>query len=214
MSKKVVIVDYQLGNLFSVKQACEHLEQDTIISSNPTDVLNAHYVILPGVGAFADAMHNLKQLKLDEAIVQFVQKGNPFMGICLGQQLVLNYSEEFEDAKGLGLIEGSVKKIPLQQIDGVNFKVPQIQWNKIKPLSTAWDNTPLTSCSPNDFYYFVHSYYTNVTNPNHVLATTQYGNLTYCSSIKKDNIFTTQFHPEKSGLLGLNIYKNWFNQNK
>ena len=214
MSKKVVIIDYQLGNLFSVQQACSHIGYPAIISTDAADIKEADYAILPGVGAFADAMNNLKNTGLDVAIKDYVAEGKPIMGVCLGQQLMLTKSEEFEDAYGLGFIEGSVKKIPVQQIDGQLYKVPQIQWNTIaQPTQANWQNSPLANCKTGNYFYFVHSYYTDVQNADAVLATTQYGNLNYCSAIQHKNIFTTQFHPEKSGEFGLEIYKNWFNQN-
>lgn len=210
MSKNIVIIDYQLGNLFSVHQACSFLGYEALISSDAEDLKNADYAILPGVGAFADAMNNLKKLGLDTAIKNYVYSGKPIMGICLGQQLMLSKSEEFENVEGLGLIDGVVKKIPLQTIENENFKVPQIQWNTIiKPIEKGWENTPLKTCKSGDYFYFVHSYYTQLSNKEEVLATTNYGNLNYCSAIHKDNIFTTQFHPEKSGEFGVEIYKNW-----
>ena len=210
MSKKIVIIDYQLGNLFSVHQACSFLGYEALISSNAADLQNADYAILPGVGAFADAMNNLKKMELDIAIKNYVHSGKPIMGICLGQQLMLSRSEEFENVEGLGLIEGVVKKIPLQVIENQNFKVPQIQWNTIiKPIEKGWENTPLKTCRSGDYFYFVHSYYTQLYNKEEILATTNYGNLNYCSAIHKNNIFTTQFHPEKSGEFGVEIYKNW-----
>lgn len=215
MTKKVVIIDYQLGNLFSVKQACNYLGYDAIISRNPKDLLKADYAILPGVGAFADAMENLATYGLDDAIKEYIKKGKAFMGICLGQQLVLTGSEEFENAKGLDLIQGVVKKIPLQTIGDMKYKVPQIQWNTLKqPPGKNWEKTPLNNCKTDDYFYFVHSYYTEVENKEAILSTTKYGNLEYCSAIQFENIFTTQFHPEKSGEFGVEIYKNWFNQNK
>ncbi|MBP6432920.1 MAG: imidazole glycerol phosphate synthase subunit HisH [Ferruginibacter sp.] len=215
MSKKVVIIDYQLGNLFSVQQACTFLGYPAIISTQAKDIQEADYAILPGVGAFADAMSNLKTFGLDTAIKEYVATGKPFMGICLGQQLMLTKSEEFEDAYGLGFIEGSVKKFPVQHINEQDYKVPQIQWNTIaQPANANWASSPLANCKTGDYFYFVHSYYTDVQNPAAVLATTKYGNLEYCSAIQHNNIFTTQFHPEKSGEFGLEIYKNWFNQNK
>jgi glutamine amidotransferase len=215
MSYKVVIIDYQLGNLFSVKQACEYLGYDALISSKPEDLMKADYAILPGVGAFADAMKNLNEFGLSDAIKQYVQSGKSFMGVCLGQQLLLTGSQEFENTQGLGLIAGSVKKIPMQRIEDRLYKVPQIQWNTIvEPTENKWNNTPLLDCKNGDYVYFVHSFYTDIEDKKDVLAYTNYGSLKYCSSVLNSNIFTTQFHPEKSGLFGLNIYKNWFNLNK
>jgi imidazole glycerol-phosphate synthase subunit HisH len=211
MQKKVVIIDYQLGNLFSVKQACEHLGFTAVISSLPEDVLNADYAILPGVGAFSDAMHNLNTFGLTEGIQQYVKSGKPLMGVCLGLQLLLNESEEFGTTKGLGIIPGIVKKFQVQQVNGYVHKVPQIQWNTIdEAVAGKWDKTPLQCCKPGDFMYFVHSFYAKPADEKYVLSQTKYGNISYCSSVLHNNVFATQFHPEKSGLYGVNIYKEWF----
>lgn len=210
MSKKIVIIDYQLGNLFSVKQACEYLGHSATISTKPEDVLAADYAILPGVGAFADAMDNLNQFGLTDAIHEFVKKGKPLMGVCLGLQLLLDTSDEFGTTKGLNLLKGSVKKFPVQVIEGHSYKVPQIQWNTIQePGGDKWQNTPLQCCKSGDFVYFVHSFYAEPEEKKYVLSTTSYGELEYCSSVIKDNVFATQFHPEKSGVYGVNIYKEW-----
>lgn len=215
MKHKVAIIDYQLGNLFSVKQACEHLGYDAVISSDKNVLLDADYAILPGVGAFADAMENLDKLGLAEGICEYINMGKPFMGVCLGLQLLLSHSEEFGDTKGLSLIPGKVKKFPVQEINDTAFKVPQIQWNIIQPpAEEKWTNTPLQCCKPGDYMYFVHSFYAVPDNKAHVLSTTKYGDLEYCSSVIHNNIFATQFHPEKSGLYGINIYKEWFQLNK
>ena len=147
MNKKVVIIDYQLGNLFSVKQACGYLGYDATISTRPEDLLGADYVILPGVGAFADAMNNLNTTGLTAAIHEYVQAGKPFMGVCLGLQLLLDDSEEFGNTPGLGLIPGNVKKFNVQQLNSHVHKVPQIQWNTIEEASTGkWNSTPLQCC--------------------------------------------------------------------
>jgi glutamine amidotransferase len=213
MPKKVVIIDYQLGNLFSVKQACEYLGYHTEISSDPIQLLEADYAILPGVGAFNDAMKNMSELGLTEAILEYVNLGKPLMGVCLGLQLLLTGSEEFINTQGLNLIPGKVKKFSPQTIDGNVFKVPQIQWNTInEPIKDCWNNTPLHVCKNNDFMYFVHSYYAVLDDQRYILAQTTYGNETYCSSVLKNNIFAIQFHPEKSSLYGINIYKAWFEQ--
>lgn len=215
MSKKVVIIDYQLGNLFSVKQACEHLGYDASITTEPVELLEADYAILPGVGAFADAMKNLDSTGLTAAIKQYVQAGKPFMGVCLGLQLLLEESEEFGNTPGLGLIPGKVCKFKVQQVEGSVHKVPQIQWNKIlEGQPGKWAGTPLQCCKPGDFMYFVHSYYAQPADQKFVLSATTYGTITYCSSVLHQNLFATQFHPEKSGLYGVNIYREWFNLNR
>ncbi|MCC7402042.1 MAG: imidazole glycerol phosphate synthase subunit HisH [Chitinophagaceae bacterium] len=213
MNSKVVIIDYQLGNLFSVKQACEYLGYDAIISSNPEELLAADYAILPGVGAFNDSMKNLESFGLVKAIHQYINSGKPFMGVCLGLQLLLTESEEFGSTKGLNIIPGIVKKFP----PDINheFKVPQIQWNQIfEPSDGKWQNTALCVCKPGDYMYFVHSFYAQPDSEDYVLAKTTYGGTSYCSSVQRANVFATQFHPEKSGLHGVEIYKQWFDQNK
>ena len=214
MGKNVVIIDYQLGNLFSVQQACEYLGHKAIVSHAPEVLLKADYVILPGVGAFKDAMDNLKKFGLYDAILEYVRSGKPFMGVCLGLQLLLTESEEFGTTQGLNLIPGKVKKFRTQQeFNSEVLKVPQIQWNTISvPENKNWKNSPLDKCQPGDFMYFVHSYYAAPESEEHVLSKTNYGNLQYCSSVLKDNVFATQFHPEKSGLHGVAIYQEWFNQ--
>lgn len=208
MPKKVVIIDYQLGNLFSVQQACGHLGHTAIISSNPEDLMQADYAILPGVGAFGDAMNNLHSFGLDDAIKDYVETGKPFMGVCLGLQLLLSESDEFGSTRGLDIIPGTVKKFETR-CDG--YKVPQIQWNTIvQPEASRWRYTPLQCCKDGDFMYFVHSFYAAPADKKYVLSLTTYGDNAYCSAVIKDNVFATQFHPEKSGLYGVNIYKEWF----
>lgn len=209
MIKKVVIVDYQLGNLFSVLQACKTIGINAVISSDLKEIDSASAIILPGVGAFPEAMSNLNKLDLGHTIIKSVENGKPIFGICLGQQLLLTESEEFENCKGLNLIEGNIKKIP-SLINNNQVKVPQIGWNQIlKPENLSWDKTPLQDLKNKDFMYFVHSYYTEVLNHNTIGAITNYCELIYTSAIIKDNIFSTQFHPEKSGEKGLTIYRNW-----
>lgn len=209
---KITIVDYQLGNLFSVKHACEKMDCIPRISSSPEDILNSDGIILPGVGAFKAAMTNLTGNGLDQALIEYIKLGKPLMGVCLGMQLLFEYSEEFGYCQGLGVIPGMVSKFNIDISQ--NIKVPQIAWNTIKSPDnlTTWDDTPLVGVEQNEFMYFVHSFYAKPTNSAHILAKTTYHNTTYCSAVKSGNVFATQFHPEKSGSRGLLIYKNWFNQ--
>ena len=212
MSKKVVIVDYQLGNLFSVQQACLHLGYDAVVTSDPSVLMDADYAILPGVGAFGDAMSNMHKLDLVEPLKDFIASGKPFMGVCLGLQLLFTESEEFGSTKGMNLIEGVVKKFSPKNTEGGTLKVPQIAWNQIHAVShNDWAKTPLRICKEGDFMYFVHSYYVQPDSKDVVLSSTEYGGYPYCSSIIKDNIFACQFHPEKSSSEGVNIYANWIN---
>lgn len=208
MSKKVVIIDYQLGNLFSVKQACDIVGISAIISSDKNDILNADALILPGVGAFIEAMHNLTKLELDTVIKEKVRNGTPIFGICLGQQLLFTESEEFGSGSGLDLIPGTIKRFP-ENFEGRLIKVPHIAWNTIYKSGQNWESTALNEICNNEFMYFIHSYFVKPDNDSVVLTLTNYDGIEFCSSIQHKNIFATQFHPEKSSDKGVSIYKNW-----
>ncbi|MFD3394328.1 imidazole glycerol phosphate synthase subunit HisH [Aquirufa sp. OSTEICH-129V] len=208
-NKTICIVDYKLGNLFSVKQALENIGLHIIISSNPEEIKNSDALVLPGVGSFKDAMNNLDQLGLIDPIKSAINEGKPFLGICLGLQLLFSSSEEFGECTGLDIIKGKVKKFPNQTIDEIVYKVPQIAWNQIyEGKSLTWKKTPLGSTENAEYMYFVHSYYVQP-EENVGLTYTTYGSCEYVSSILKENIFACQFHPEKSGEKGLEIYKRW-----
>lgn len=208
IKKKVIIIDYQLGNLFSVKQACDTIGIDAKISSDKEDVLNAEALILPGVGAFIEAMNNLKKFGLDVAIQEKVKNGTPIFGICLGQQLLFTESEEFGAGKGLDLISGVIKRFP-EKLEDRMIKVPHIAWNTIYKSKQDWTHSSLSELENNDFMYFIHSYYVKPANEDCILTKTNYDGVEFCSSILKNNIFATQFHPEKSANKGISIYKNW-----
>ena len=207
-TKKVVIIDYQLGNLFSVKQACDTVGMNASISSDKNDVLNADAIILPGVGAFIEAMNNLKKFGLDTAIKDKVNNNTPLFGICLGQQLLFTESEEFGAGNGLDLISGVIKKFP-EKYEERKIKVPHIAWNTIYKSNMDWDTTALSLLQENDFMYFIHSYYVKPSDETCILTKTNYDGIEFCSSILQNNIFATQFHPEKSADRGVSIYKNW-----
>jgi glutamine amidotransferase len=211
MGKQVAIIDYQLGNMFSVQQACEYLGYSASITTDKNEILNADYAILPGVGAFGDAMQNLHSLDLVSVIKDYIAAGKPFMGVCLGLQLLFTESDEFGNFKGLNIIEGVVQKFPDKNKRNEKLKVPQIEWNQIYELNDkGWQNTPLQNCQNGDYMYFVHSFFVLPQQKNVVLTTTEYGDLKYCSSIQAKNVFACQFHPEKSGEHGVDIYKTWF----
>lgn len=216
MSKKVVIIDYKLGNLFSVNQALINVGLDVVITSDKNVILNADALVLPGVGAFQDAINNLKQLELLDVLRQkVVTEKKPMLGICLGLQLLFTSSEEFGDSQGLDFVSGSVKRFKNTDNQGNKIRVPQIAWNTIEEnLQDRWKGTPLDGIETGVDMYFVHSYYVEPQNKDIVLSTTDYGGLEYCSSILQDNIFACQFHPEKSGKEGLKIYKKWSEINK
>ncbi len=213
--KKVIIVDYKLGNLFSVNQALINIGLDVKISFNPADIEQADALVLPGVGAFKDAMQNLTNLDLKEPIKKFIKSGKPFLGICLGLQLLFTESEEFGSSEGLDVISGKVKRFANRTNSGELQKVPQISWNSISKASkTGWQNTPLMHLDDEEDVYFVHSFYVDPADEKIVLSKTTYGDLTYVSSILKGNIFACQFHPEKSAEEGLKIYRTWAELNK
>ncbi len=206
MDNDVAIIDFKLGNLHSVDSACKFVGLNSMITNDKHEIMNAKSAILPGVGAFGEAMDNLKSLNLDKVIHDFVSTGRPFLGICLGLQLLFDESEEFGTNRGLGIIKGKVKKFNVYKDKNYKYNVPQIGWNTIKK-NKSWEGSLLEFNNENDQMYFVHSYYVVPDNNKYVLSSSKYGNTSYCSSILKDNIFACQFHPEKSGKKGLNIYK-------
>lgn len=208
MSKKVIIIDYKLGNLFSVEQACKVVGINSLLSSCKDEILGADGLILPGVGAFNEAMKNIKDLGLEEIIKSKVENGTPLFGICLGLQLLFTKSEEFGEGYGLNLIPGVIKKFSYDS-KNEKLKVPHISWNKIYNSNRNWENTPLSGINQNEYMYFVHSFYVNPLDLNCVLTKTNYGGIEFCSSIYHENIFATQFHPEKSASEGLSLYKKW-----
>jgi glutamine amidotransferase len=206
---KVAIIDYEMGNLFSVQRACDWAGLAGVITSDPVEVRNADAVILPGVGAFPTAMEALDRNGLSDAIRAFVGGGRPLVGICLGIQLLMSESSEFGSHAGLGIVPGRVVSFEPVLGSAEPAKVPQMQWNRIQePKSQAWGGTLLEGLSDREFMYFVHSYYVLPSDPSTVLATSRYADIEFCSAIQKDNIFACQFHPERSGRAGLHIYRN------
>ena len=201
---KVAIIDYEMCNLFSVNHACLKAGIEPIITRDPAIIEAADAIILPGVGAFGDAMDNLRKFNLIPVLEQAAAT-KPFMGICLGLQLLFSASSEFGEHEGLHFVEGHVAKFPTE-IAGRKIKVPQVGWNKISfdPAEPIFEGVP-----DNSFFYFVHSYYVTPMVASEVLAATDYEGINYCSAVKKGNIIAFQFHPEKSSDLGLAIYKNW-----
>lgn len=207
--KKILIIDYKLGNLFSVNQALTNIGLNISITSDANEIESADAIVLPGVGAFGDAMNNLNSLSLINPINKFVDSGKPFLGICLGLQLLFSESEEFGLSKGLGLVKGRVKRFNNINKEGETRKVPQIAWNQIHKIEgKSWENTPLNTIKEGEFMYFVHSFYVDPEEPVGLSLTNYDGNI-YVSSIQKNNLFACQFHPEKSAAEGLKIYNNW-----
>ncbi len=206
----VVIVDYGMGNIKSVQRGVERTGATAVLSFDPDEIINADRVILPGVGAFEDGMKGLKQSGLDDAICQFCNKGNPLLGICLGMQMLLQQSEEFGIHRGLGLIDGEVKKIPQTEDGAFKRKIPHIGWGALKrPQQQLWNSSCLKEIEEGEFFYFVHSFMAVPTNPENRLAHCIYEGLSVTAAIQKENITGVQFHPEKSGEAGLKILKQF-----
>ena len=204
-----VIVDFGLGNLYSVKHACEHVGIQATISHSKVVIERADAIILPGIGAFGDAISSLTKRGLVTVLRDAALSGRPMIGICLGMQLLMTESQEFGRHPGLGLVEGQVVRFTDPVEGNAKLKVPQVGWNRIlEDGSLKWADTPLAGLRSGEFMYFVHSYYVQPKDSGVVLATTRYGNVEFCSSLMAKNIFATQFHPERSGRYGLQIYGN------
>lgn len=207
---QVVIVDYGLGNIKSVQRGLEHANSQSVLSADPDAIVSADRLVLPGVGAFKNGMDGLKQAGVIDAIVAFVNSGKPLLGICLGMQMLLDSSEEHGNHQGLGLIPGSVVPIP-KAIDcegGMRErKIPHIGWSALRHTTenNDWNNSILENQKEGEFFYFVHSYMAVPNSLNHLLAECDYEGLRIAAAIQKDNVTGLQFHPEKSGELGLKI---------
>ncbi len=197
----VAIIDYDAGNIRSVEKAVRYLGKEAVVTSDPEKILAADRVILPGVGAFGDAMKRLHAMGLVEVIRQVAERGTPFLGICLGLQLLFEKSEESPGVAGLGLLRGEILRLP--ELPGL--KVPHIGWNSLKYPNPG----RLFRGIPEDSYvYFVHSYYLKAQDEGIVTATTEYGTLVH-ASVESGNLFACQFHPEKSSETGLTILENF-----
>jgi imidazole glycerol-phosphate synthase subunit HisH len=205
----VAVVDYGMGNLRSVSQAVLHVAagsgQDVIVTARPEEVDAAERVVLPGQGAMRDCMRELNDSGLKEAVLR-AAANKPMLGVCVGMQMLLEHSEE-QDTPGLGLIPGEVRRFRLEgrlQPDGSRFKVPQMGWNRVRQHGHAlWQDIP-----DDAWFYFVHSYYADPSDPHHTAGDTDYGARFTCA-LARDNIFATQFHPEKSASHGLSLYRNF-----
>jgi glutamine amidotransferase len=199
MPPKIVIVDYGAGNLRSVARAVVHVGFEPSVTADPYDVLHADALIVPGVGAAADTMRNLREHRMVEPILEYITSGRPFFGVCMGQQALLSVSEEGGEHPCLGVIPGRVKKLPAGQ------KVPHMGWNQVHQRTKH----PIFEGIPDEsYFYFVHSYAPHPDDESVVIGETDYGGV-FASVLARDNIVATQFHPEKSGEMGLKMYKNF-----
>jgi imidazole glycerol-phosphate synthase subunit HisH len=212
MTRWAAIIDYGMGNLYSVLNACKHCGIEAEITSDTQRVRDAHAVILPGVGAFGDAMREIDRRGLLNPVAQAAASGKPFVGICLGMQLMMEESHEFGRHQGLGLVAGAVLRLEApNDDDGRPLKVPEVGWNAISRPPDAehgWRDTLLEGVAEGAFMYFVHSYYCDPRDRDIVASRSRYGQIEYCSTLCKDNLFGCQYHPERSGQAGLAIYRN------
>jgi glutamine amidotransferase len=198
---KIVIIDYGMGNLRNVQKGFEFVGFEAKVTRNKREILSASAIVLPGVGAFKDCMENLEKFGLIEPLLRSIEKGKPYLGICLGLQILFSESEEFGSQKGLDLIKGKVIKFKPNS----EHKVPHMGWNTVEIIGEI---PMLQGIRSGDFFYFVHSYYVIPEEAKWISTLTQYG-INFVSSIWKENLFATQFHPEKSQQKGLKILKNF-----
>ena len=214
MNKKIAIIDYGVGNLYSVKKALDKFSGNVFITEEPEKLLSADAIILPGVGSFQAGIEGLRIRNLIQPVKKFASTGKPILGICLGAQLLLSEGHEFGVFKGLNIIPGRVERFP-----NLKEKIPHIGWNGVrhnnpwignkKSKANVWKKTILNSIKGGSDVYFVHSYVLIPDKKGDVLAVTKYGDYEFCSTIRKNNIYGCQFHPEKSGDVGLKIIENF-----
>lgn len=209
--KKVAIIDYGVGNLFSVNKAFTRIGVDSFITSKPSEILASTRVVLPGVGAFGNGIRKLVEADLVSVVKEFASSGKPLLGICLGAQLLLESSQEFGITSGLGIIKGEVVEIPKESSTQDSIRVPHIGWNNLiySGGTASTRGTILESIPEKSMAYFVHSYMLSPEDSGHRLADVDYQGIIISAVIKCNNVSGTQFHPEKSGEIGLQILRNF-----
>ena len=210
MKPRVTIVDYGVGNLFSVRGALEYCDAQPQFSSSPQAIENADRLLLPGVGAFADSMADMRDCNLVEPVLRFAETGRPLLGICLGMQMLMEESEEFGLHEGLGLVKGRVVPIPPNGADGKPHRIPHVGWSELYPSHPGgWDGTLLKDLCVGDSVYFVHSFMAVPERPHDRVGDCDYHGQKICAVVHRDNVFGCQFHPEKSGEVGIQILRNF-----
>ncbi len=201
----IAIIDYDIGNLGSVKNALDFLKIESVITSDKNVILSADKVILPGVGAFKDAIDTFRRLKLDEVLFECNKQNKPILGICVGMQMLFEASHEHGYHEGLGLLKGEFVRFN-EGLGTKKFKIPHMGWNKLNPTN---NESKLLNKAINEYVYFVHSYYLVNDDKRYSIAKCYYADTEFTCAIRKDNIYAVQFHPEKSGDIGLQILKNF-----
>lgn len=213
---RVVIIDYGAGNLFSLQRVLSVLGAEPVIARSPDEARGAERIILPGVGAFGDAMRRLQERGFRAVLAAGAQSGTPLLGICLGMQLLFDSSEEFGQHAGLGLLPGKVVRLPAPQYDGPRYKVPHVGWSPVLPAGDAalhaWPGSLLRACRPGDFFYFSHSYYAVPAVPGQCLAVTPYAGVDCCAVAGSGAVTGCQFHPELSGPAGLALLRSFISR--
>lgn len=206
MRKNIAIIDYGVGNLFSIKKALDKFGHNVFITEEADKIFSADAIVLPGVGSFQAGIEGLEIRNLIKPVKRFAASGRPMLGICLGAQLLLSEGHEFGVFRGLGVIQGEVIKFPTSKA-----RIPHMGWNEIYSPKKIWKGTILDSVKENSDVYFIHSYILKPNKKEDILSLAQYGDLEFCSAVKRGNIYGCQFHPEKSGEIGLKIIKNFIN---
>jgi glutamine amidotransferase len=210
MSQKVSIIDYGVGNLLNVVRGFEHCDAIVEVVESSSQIKNSDYLVLPGVGAFPDGMYELEQRGLIDSIVEHAQSGKPLLGICLGMQMLLDSSEEFGGESGLGLVSGKVIAIPDCDVNGDTHKIPHIGWNELlSPEEKSWSGTVLQDIKKESAVYFVHSFMASPNSNDALLSYCDYDGCHIAAVIQSENVIGCQFHPEKSGDIGLKIIRNF-----
>lgn len=208
MTRRIVLVDYGRGNLFSVRQALEAAGTEPVISSDPKTIATADRIVLPGVGAFGDGMASLADRRLLEPLREFAGSGRPLLGICLGMQMLFDIGEEFGIHEGLGLLPGKVKEIPKTTAEGKRHKVPHIGWNRLQ-ISDHWQGTVLEGIPERTEVYFLHSFAAYLSSTEALVANVFYNDQPITAVVRRENVHGCQFHPEKSGEAGLAILRRF-----
>ncbi|MGB4114935.1 MAG: imidazole glycerol phosphate synthase subunit HisH [Polaromonas sp.] len=210
--KTVTVIDYGIGNLLNVVRALQHCDASVTVVSQASEIMTLpDRLVLPGVGAFAGGMAELRQRGFDDLVKRFESTGRPFMGICVGAQMLFDVGEEFGEHPGLGLIPGRVQPVPEQTLNGAMHRIPHMGWSSlVRPdMRDSWSGTPLSRFQEGNAVYFVHSFAPVPVNEQHRLADTYYDGVRICAAVGRDNIWGCQFHPERSGEEGLQVLQSF-----
>ena len=209
MNNKVTVVDYGSGNLLSMSRGLETAGGEVTVSSDPDIIANAERLVLPGVGAFGKVKELLVLSGMDDAVRKFISTGNPFLGVCVGMQMLMQGSEEFGNHEGLSIFSGHVVKIQATSENNVPHPVPHIGWSELIPATPSWENTILNRLNSSNSVYFVHSFHAELEHNADCIATCAYNGRKLTAAIMRENVVGLQFHPEKSGAVGITILQNF-----